>query len=42
LPGPAGQLLYRIKRGQAFRERVDLDYLQQTSRQYLGDDTVID
>jgi phenylacetate-CoA ligase len=38
----AGQLLYRIKRGQAFRERADLDYLQQTSRQYLGGDTVID
>jgi phenylacetate-CoA ligase len=38
----AGQLLYRIKRGQAFRERADLDYLQETSRRYLGEETVID
>jgi phenylacetate-CoA ligase len=38
----AGQLLYRIKPGHAFRERADLDYLQETSRHYLGEETVID
>lgn len=38
----AGQLLYRIKPARAFRARQDLDYLQETSRRYLGEGTVID
>jgi phenylacetate-CoA ligase len=38
----AGQLLFRIQRGPAFRAQEDTDYLQQAARRYLGAGTVVD
>jgi phenylacetate-CoA ligase len=38
----AGQVLYRIRPGKAFREPADMDYVRQVTRQYLGRATVID
>lgn len=37
----AGQVLFRIQRGPAF-QKVDVDYLCDATRRYLGDDTVLD
>jgi phenylacetate-CoA ligase len=38
----AGQVRFLIKKGPSFREAADLEYLQSTSRRYLGDDLVLD
>jgi phenylacetate-CoA ligase len=38
----AGAVTYRIKPGRDFRPERDLDYLRTTTRQYLGEEAVID
>src|SRR5262249_245811 len=38
----AGQILYRIKPGRLFQGQADLEFLQSTTRQYLGEDTQLD
>lgn len=38
----AGQVCFRIKRGPLFRDPEDLDFLQTTTRRFLGAATVID
>ncbi|MBY0528419.1 MAG: hypothetical protein K2R98_33820 [Gemmataceae bacterium] len=38
----AGQVLFRIRRGPRFRASEELKYLCDTTRQYLGADTVVD
>jgi phenylacetate-CoA ligase len=38
----AGQVLYRIRPGRAFRQGDDLDYLHEATRRHLGDATVVD
>src|SRR5262249_49369369 len=41
-PGPIGQGQLRIKRGPRFEAPGDLEFLRETARKYLGEDTEID
>lgn len=37
-----GRVFFRIRPGAAFRNPTDLEWLERTTRQYLGDDTEVD